>query len=100
MGIAYHTLYAVDGQTLNVADRAFFGTVTAVYASATAGLVSTVAVTWTEPVMLPYCAIMSPIEQCQYSITSRTTTGFTLNVYPGTALLALAGGSVEILIVS
>lgn len=100
MGIAYHTLYAADGTTANVADRWYFGTVTATYASAGAGLTSTVVVTWTEPIPGPYCAVMSPVEDCTWYMTSKTSTGFTLNVWPRLLANALAGGTVEILIVS
>lgn len=100
MGISYHSLYAADGTTLNVADRAYFGTLTATYPAAAVGVVSTLAVTWTEPVPMPYTAVMSPVEDSTYFITAKTTLGFTLNVAPRTALLTLAGGTVEILLVS
>lgn len=100
MGIAYHTLYATDGTGLNVADRVYFGTVTATYASASAGVASTIAVAWSEPIPTPYCAIMSPVEDCTYFISVKTTLGFTLNVLPRLAANALAGGTVEILIIS
>jgi hypothetical protein len=98
MGIAYHTIHAPDGAGLNLFDRVTIGTVTAVYPSATAGATSTLAVTWNEPVALTYTAIMSPIEDCTYFITNKTTVGFTLNVNPRLAANTLGGGSVEILL--
>lgn len=108
MGIAYHTTYSPDGAGMNLFDRVVLGTVTAVYPSGvSAGAASTLAVTWTEPVPTAYTALMSPIENSSYFITSKTTTGFTLNVVPtptvaGTVVSVgtLAGGSVEILLIS
>lgn len=100
MGIAYHTSYSPDGTILNLFDRVVIGNVTAVYPAATAGATSTIAVTWGEPIPTPYMAIMSPIEDCTYFVSARTTVGFTLNVLPRLAANTLAGGSVEILIVS
>lgn len=101
MGIAYHTIYSPDGAALNLFDRATMGTVTATYgAGTTAGVATAVAVTWTEPVATPYCVLPSMVEDSSYFVTGKTTTGFTLTVSPRTALLTLAGGTVEILIVS
>ncbi len=100
MGIAYHNIYAVDGAGLNDAFRIYHGTVTAVYPSAGAGIASTVVVTWTEPIPLPYTAVLSPIEDCTYFFNARTALGCTLNVLPRLAANALAGGSVEIMISS
>jgi hypothetical protein len=101
MGLAYHDLYSVDGQLLNTFDRAYFGTVTVTYAAGGgAGSAVTATVSWTEPVPTPYCAIMSPVEDCTYFISAKTTLGFTLNVLPRLAANTLAGGTVEILIVS
>lgn len=98
MGIAYHNLYAADGQILNVADRAYFGTVTIVYTSTSGTATGTaVVVTWTEPVPTPYCVLVSPIEQMTWWITAKTTLGFTFN-YAG--LVSLSGGSLECLVVS
>lgn len=101
MGIAYHNLYVADGTGLNVADRVFLGTVTAIYAAGGgAGAASTIAVTWTEAVPVPYTAVMSPVEDCTYFISAKTNLGFTLNVLPRLAANTLAGGTVKLLIVS
>lgn len=100
MGLSYQSLYAPDGLATNRSDAVIFGTVSATYASASAGVASTVAVTWTEPVPTTYCAVMSPVEDCTYYLTSKTTLGFTLNVLPRLAANSLAGGTVEIMVVS
>ena len=100
MGIAYHTIHAPDGAGLNLFDRVTIGTITAVYPSAATSVTSTLAVTWSEPVATPYTVILSPIEDCTYFITNKTTVGFTLNVSPRLAANALAGGSVEILLLA
>lgn len=100
MGIAYHTLYAPDGVGLNLFDRAIVGTVTAIYPSVGAGSLSSVAVSWTEPVITPYALVMSPIEDCTYYFTNKTALGCTLNVLPRLAANTLSGGSVEIIMQS
>lgn len=100
MGIAYHTLYAADGQTANVADRWYVGTVTVTYPSTTTTATGTVAVSWTEPVPMPYTVLVSPVENMTWWIAAgtRTPTGFTLSV--ASPITGLTGGTVEILIVS
>jgi hypothetical protein len=101
MGIAYHTTYAPDGTALNLFDRVNLGTVTAVYGvGASAGATVAAAVTWSEPLALPYCAIPSLIEPSSYFITSRTPLGFSLVLTPALTTATLAGGSVEILLIS
>lgn len=101
MGIAYHSIYSPDGAGLNLFDRAVVGTLTAVYTvGASAGAASTIAVAWTEPVPTPYAVVMSPVEDSTYFITAKTTVGFTLNVAPRLAASTLAGGSVELIILS
>lgn len=101
MGIAYHTTYAPDGVTLNLFDRVVLGTVTATYLAVTAtNTATTLAVSWTEPVPTPYCAIASPTEDATYFITGRTSVGFNLVVSPRQILGTLAGGPVEILLIS
>jgi hypothetical protein len=100
VGIAYHTIHAPDGAGLNLFDRVTIGTITAVYPAAALTVTSTLAVSWTEPVATPYTAIMSPIEDCTYFITNKTTVGFTLNVNARLATNTLAGGSVEILLLA
>jgi len=101
MGIPYHTTYSPDGAGLNLFDRVNLGTVTAVYGpGASAGATVTAAVTWSEPLALPYCAIPSLIEPSSYFITSRTTVGFSMVITPALAAATLAGGSVEILLIS
>lgn len=101
MGIAFHTMYSPDGAGLNLFDRAVVGTLTAVYpVGVSAGATSTIAVTWTEPVVTPYAVVMSPIEDSTCFFTSKTTVGFTLNVAPRLATATLAGGSVELIILS
>jgi len=100
MGIAYHTLYAPDGAALNLFDRATFGTVTAVYGAGATGAATAVAVTWSEAIATPYYASVSPIEDASYFISGRTSTGLTLNAVPRVATTSLAGGSVEILLIS
>jgi hypothetical protein len=98
MGIAYHTLYSADGTILNIADRAYLGTITVVYGSSSGtAAITPVVVTWTEPIPMPYTVIASPIENATYWFTSKTTIGFTLNAV-GTA--SLVGGSMEVLIIS
>lgn len=100
MGIAYHNFYSPDGLGLNLFDRAIVGTATAVYPAAATSASSTIAVSWTEPVPTPYAVIMSPIEDSTYFITSKTTVGFTLNVNARLSASTLAGGSVELFIIS
>lgn len=101
MGIAYHTMYAPDGTTPNLFDRLIVGNLTAVYpAGVSTGAASTVAVTWGEPVVTPYTVLMSPVEDCTYFVTSKTTVGFTLNVNSRLATGTLTGASVEIFILS
>lgn len=100
MGIAYHTIYTPDGAGTNLFDRVVVGSVTAVYPAATAGATSTIAVTWGEPIPTPYAALISPIEDCTYFVSARTTVGCVLNVLPRLAANTLAGGSVELFILS
>lgn len=101
MGIAYHTMYAPDGAGLNLFDRVVTGTVTAVYAAGVStGAASTVAVTWSEPIVTPYTVLMSPVEDCTYFVTAKTTVGFTLNVNSRLATGTLTGASVECFILS
>lgn len=101
MGIAYHTLYTPDGAGTNLFDRITLGTVTAVYPAATAtGALTTIAVSWTEPVPTPYTVLMSPVEDCTYFITSKTTVGFTLNLNSRLLTGTLTGASVECFILS
>lgn len=101
MGISYHSIYAPDGAGLNLSDRVVAGTVTAVYTlGASAGAASTIAVTWAEPIPTPYAVVMSPVEDSTYFISAKTTVGFTLNVAPRLAASTLAGGSVELIILS
>lgn len=101
MGIAYHTQYSPDGAGLNLFDRVVTGTVTATYgAGASSGAASTVTVTWGEAVVTPYTVLMSPVEDCTYFFTSKTPTSCVLNVAPRLAASTLAGGVVEVLLVS
>lgn len=101
MGIAYHNLYAADGTTLNVADRAYFGTVSVTYAAAVAGAATVpVVVTWQEPIPMPYFVALSPIEDCTWFITAKTTLGCTLNVQSRLLTTTLLGGTTEMLIIS
>lgn len=101
MGIAYHTLYSPDGAALNLFDRVVLGTVTATYgAGTTTGVSTAVAVTWSEPIATPYFAVASPIEDAAYFVSGRTNTGLTLTATPRVGTTTLAGGSVEILILS
>lgn len=100
MGLSYSSAYIPDGLGLNRSDAIIIGTVSATYASAGAGVASTVAVAWTEPVPTTYCAVMSPVEDCTYYLTSKTTLGFTLNVLPRLAASSLAGGTVRLMILS
>lgn len=101
MGISYHSLYTPDGAGVNLFDRLVAGTVTATYPSgASAGVASTVAVTWGEPVPTPYTVLVSPVEDSTYFITSKTATSCILNVAPRLAASTLAGGTVEVLLFS
>lgn len=101
MGIAYHNIYAVDGAALNVADRVFMGTVAVTYTAAAAGVATTpVVLVWQEPIPTPYHVTLSPIEDCTWFITAKTTLGCTVNVFPRLAANSLVGGTTEILIVS
>ena len=101
MGIPYHTIMANDGLALNNANRVFLGSITATYTAAGAGAATTpVVLTWTEPVPTPFSVFMSPIEDCTWFITAKTTLGCTLNVLPRLAANSLAGGVVQLLIIS
>ena len=100
MGIAYHTTYSPDGAGLNLFDRAIVGTVTAVYGAVTSGGTAVVAVTWSEPIPTPYWAGEAKIESSSSIITNKTSTGFTLTITPSPSTSTLAGGSIEILLVS
>lgn len=100
MGVAYHSVYVPDGLGLNLSGVITMGTATATYASQSAGVTSTIAVTWTEPVVTPYCILPSMVEDATWFITSKTTLGFTLNIFPRLAANSLAGGTVEILVIS
>lgn len=101
MGIAYHTIYAPDGAGLNLFDRVVAGTVTAVYPAGTStGATSVIAVVWNEPVITPYTVLMSPVEDCTYFVTAKTTVGCTLNLNPRLATGTLTGASVECFILS
>lgn len=100
MGISYHNVYTPDGVGTNLFDRIVLGTVTAVYPAAATSASSTIAVTWGEPIPTPYAVLMSPVEDCTYFVSSKTTVGFVLNVNARIAANTLAGGSVECLILS
>ena len=101
MGIAIHSLYSPDGTLLNLFDRGILGTVTATYgAGTTTGLATAVAVTWGEPIVTPYAAVASPIEASTIHFTSKTAIGMTVNVTPLLTTATLAGGSLEVLLVS
>jgi hypothetical protein len=95
MGIAYHTLYAADGLGLNVADRAYVGTVSVTYAATSGTAAATAAVTWTEPVPTPYCAVPCMKEQANFWFTSMVSTGFTFNI---AGLASLSGATIEVAI--
>jgi|SRR5580700_8542042 hypothetical protein len=100
MGVAYHTIYTPDGAPVNLFDRVIIGIVQAVYgAGTTTGVATSVAVTWSEPIATPYFVVDSKVEAGSTLITSKTATGFTFTMTPG-ATVTLAGGTVELLIVS
>jgi hypothetical protein len=98
MGLSFHSLYTPDGLAVARSDAPWGGIATATYAAAGAGVASTVAVSWTEPMPTPYCAIVSPVEDCTWFLSNRTALGFTLNVSPRLAANSLAGGTVKILV--
>lgn len=100
MGIAYHTSYTPDGAGTNLFDRVVLGTVTVICPTAAASLGTTIAVSWNEPVPTPYTAIPSLIEDSTYFITNRTTTGCSLVIMPRLLGGTLAGGSIELLLMS
>jgi hypothetical protein len=100
MGIAYHNVYAPDGAALNLFDRVTLGTVTVTYPAATAGASSTIVATWNEPIVTGYTALISPIEDCTYFISARTTTSCLLTVNARLATNTLSGGAVELLLIS
>jgi hypothetical protein len=100
MGISYKDVYSPDGAGMNLFDRVNIGTVTAIYPSAATAASATVTVTWGEPLMTPYFVIMSPIEDSTHFFTAKTALGCMLTVNARLATSTLAGGSVEILLIS
>lgn len=100
MGVAYHTLYVPDGAAVNLFDRVVVGAYPVTYVGGSAGVAVTTVVTFGGRVPTPYAAVVSSVEDSTYYVTSRTNTGCSLVISPRLAANSLAGGTVQLMIVS
>ena len=103
MSLEQHTIEVPDGFTPNRTDRTIVGVLEGnVNGTAAAGVTVSVAISLPASANLPasYAVLVSPSQGCGWSVTAKTSSGFTVNLIPFSASAVIAAGTFDCVLVA
>ncbi len=100
MSFPYHTTDLIAGSQVNYTDRVKLGSFpnVATAVGGSAGAAVTKAVTFGEPIAVPYSVQVTANQDAVCFVTNKTANGFTVNLTPRLAASTLTAGTVDIIV--